>query len=1070
MYSRELPPFGISDDYARDLRRITLAGQTRDGSLEMRAYLKGIIENAASHRIKHGYALWALDQIEGNHATRPRNEFHVDTRHKQASDVNKGSQELPFKTIQKAALVARAGDSVIVHEGEYRECVSPCCSGVSAQLPIVYRAALGEKVTIKASDLINSPWTAHGDGCYSTPYTPLPWDTPELGSENHPTSRCEQVFAEGVLLQHVATQELLRKTSGSMWIDDERGVIVVHCKSELDPATIVMERSVRPQCLVPLVRGIDHIHILGFTMIGGASFQWTGGNWHHIDQMATVSVDGGRYWLIEGNTIEWGNAQGLNIGVGGFSDPRGPVPLVHAPVERMDMLFSERYKGMGGNNSARNNIVRYHGIAGIVAINGTHNLVIEGNDVSYNCQKNNAGTCEEAGIKIHWMCDGILRNNTVCDNDAYGIWLDAGCERNRITGNLLINNNNHAIFHEISEGPLLVDNNVIIDTRKDPASCGFYTHDGNHATIINNVIMGPHLGVRVRALFHRKWGDRYTTTNSNHFYNNIIDNCSQGCISLMPEVPRCEDNVSDCNVFWFNGKPPFVRIENTSDVGLVWENSTLGKALGFVGGGDKEIRLSDWARYEGKDTHSLELPAFQILGTKDPEQMRAKLLAAWKRLGCDDAQGYFDAKPFLVSDWLTALEPKLAGCALVRTVFTGPACGFAVWTTPQGHAIIRWNGDSMGPLESDVPLPLASEIVKSDVIIPTLASGETVVIPVARGTAIIESCLSASSAQGKLTIALDASAAAGEYGIVFGKQGQAQEARFQIAPACTLDDCTAIREGGNAIVTSLSNNSSQARTGTVSVALGGVQNTLSVTLEPHSKKDVPVLIDFDGADNAVVTAQFGETVLTQKKIVSFAVARRQDAWEDCPLYDINSFPNGPFPEGVAFNILYLGRLYVGFRVRYSEAGLHVRVEAKHPIHRAFRSDPDGIHCHDGIKIGLKGQAGDRATVIGMALRSDTGEQVCGFNKTAKEKEYPIGQSTVVDFSISRIDQLTTYDVLITWDMINRTGPPKPHTTIPFSIMVSKDDDGENYGLQWFYGIKYDAHEGDESWMGRLWFE
>ena len=55
-------------------------------------------------------------------------------------------------------------------------------------------------------------------------------------------------------------------------------------------------------------------------------------------------------------------------------------------------------------------------------------------------------------------------------------------------------------------------------------------------------------------------------------------------------------------------------------------------------------------------------------------------------------------------------------------------------------------------------------------------------------------------------------------------------------------------------------------------------------------------------------------------------------------------------------------------------------------------------------------------------------------------------------------------------MINLQGPPKAGSSIPFSVTVFCKDPDMSYGLQWFFGIVYDSREGDEAWMGRLWFE
>lgn len=78
------------------------------------------------------------------------------------SDENIGSSDKPFCTISKAAQLAEAGDTVIVHEGVYREWVKPLHGGDSNEKRIVYRAAEGEKVVIKGSEEI-SGWENCGN-------------------------------------------------------------------------------------------------------------------------------------------------------------------------------------------------------------------------------------------------------------------------------------------------------------------------------------------------------------------------------------------------------------------------------------------------------------------------------------------------------------------------------------------------------------------------------------------------------------------------------------------------------------------------------------------------------------------------------------------------------------------------------------------------------------------------------------------------------------------------------------------------------------------------------------------
>ena len=78
-------------------------------------------------------------------------EYHVA---KSGSDQSQGTQQDPFLTINKAASVAAAGDTVAVHEGVYREWVKPRFKGLSNKRRIIYQAAESEKAVIKGSEHI----------------------------------------------------------------------------------------------------------------------------------------------------------------------------------------------------------------------------------------------------------------------------------------------------------------------------------------------------------------------------------------------------------------------------------------------------------------------------------------------------------------------------------------------------------------------------------------------------------------------------------------------------------------------------------------------------------------------------------------------------------------------------------------------------------------------------------------------------------------------------------------------------------------------------------------------------
>lgn len=72
---------------------------------------------------------------------------------KNASDKNDGSEAAPFKTLSKAGEVVKAGDTVIVGGGIYRETLTIANNGEKAR-PITFRAKEGEKPVISALEKV----------------------------------------------------------------------------------------------------------------------------------------------------------------------------------------------------------------------------------------------------------------------------------------------------------------------------------------------------------------------------------------------------------------------------------------------------------------------------------------------------------------------------------------------------------------------------------------------------------------------------------------------------------------------------------------------------------------------------------------------------------------------------------------------------------------------------------------------------------------------------------------------------------------------------------------------------
>lgn len=90
-------------------------------------------------------------------------EFHVAVG---GNDTAPGTEAAPLRTIQHAADLAQPGDTVTVHEGIYRERVSPPRGGESDARRIVYRSAPGARAEIRGSEVITG-WVRERDDVWT---------------------------------------------------------------------------------------------------------------------------------------------------------------------------------------------------------------------------------------------------------------------------------------------------------------------------------------------------------------------------------------------------------------------------------------------------------------------------------------------------------------------------------------------------------------------------------------------------------------------------------------------------------------------------------------------------------------------------------------------------------------------------------------------------------------------------------------------------------------------------------------------------------------------------------------
>ena len=173
--------------------------------------------------------------------------YHVAQKAPQASDANSGTEEAPWKTISKAAAELAPGDTVVIHEGVYREWVNPARSG-SASAPIVFQSAASESVILTGADVI-SGWVRSEGHIWKKELWQHRFATHPNDDRHRLVGRCEQLIVDGRLLKQVERFKDL--VAGSFCADTNEQVLYLWLPGGEDPGGHVVEAAVRSVCFGP---------------------------------------------------------------------------------------------------------------------------------------------------------------------------------------------------------------------------------------------------------------------------------------------------------------------------------------------------------------------------------------------------------------------------------------------------------------------------------------------------------------------------------------------------------------------------------------------------------------------------------------------------------------------------------------------------------------------------------------------------------------------------------------------------------------------------------------------------
>jgi alpha-N-arabinofuranosidase len=415
-------------------------------------------------------------------------EYHVAVSGK---DTNQGTATAPFRTIQKAADLAQPGDVVTVHAGVYREWVDPPRGGSSANNPIVYRSAPGEKAEIKGSEVVKgwkqvgaNVWTVSLDNNFFGNFNPyVDFVRGDYMFANKLNQHTGMVYLDGAPIIEAASKDEFEKSSGKppMWFGDVNGekTTLWGWFKDADPNQRTVEINVRRTVFYPSHERINYITVRGFQLSQAAS------NWAPptAEQIGLIGTHWSRGWTIEDNTITHSRCVGITLGK--FGDKYDNTYGMNSQGWTKGVDEARAYgwsKEAVGHHLVRNNTIARCGQAGIVGSLGAVFSTIS-NNVIHDCgsiqgfnQRFNG--YETAGIKIHAAVDVTISGNHIY-HSAKGIWLDWMTQGARITRNLFHDNREMDLFVEVNHGPILVDNNLFLSSKAilDASEGGAYVHN-----------------------------------------------------------------------------------------------------------------------------------------------------------------------------------------------------------------------------------------------------------------------------------------------------------------------------------------------------------------------------------------------------------------------------------------------------------------------------------------------------------------------------------------------------------------------------------------------------------------
>ena len=164
-------------------------------------------------------------------------------------------------------------------------------------------------------------------------------------------------------------------------------------------------------------------------------------------------------------------------------------------VENSEIAYCRAGIKMKTGGVYRNNHIHHNTTYGLYS--SGENIVVEGNEISYNYQQDSGGA--DGAVLFVNHVNAVVRNNYVHHNYDHGLHFDGHTKNASVTGNVVTDNAGVGIFYELGYKSTISGNEVrrngLSSSGRAGGGAGILVFNAHDVTVKNNVVAGNRHGI-----------------------------------------------------------------------------------------------------------------------------------------------------------------------------------------------------------------------------------------------------------------------------------------------------------------------------------------------------------------------------------------------------------------------------------------------------------------------------------------------------------------------------------------------------------------------------------------------